>query len=76
MKIITVLGAIAVAVLFFFSVIFAIASSVDQTGTRLLTSLLLFIVGVVIIAGITTLLASRKPSFNVGSLRADESRLD
>jgi DNA-directed RNA polymerase subunit RPC12/RpoP len=58
-KIITVLGAIAVAVLLFFSVIFAIASSVDQTGTRLLTSLLLFIVGVVIIAGIYYV--TRKP---------------
>ena len=58
-KIITVLGGIAVSVLFFFSFIFAIASSVDQTGTRLITSLLLFIVGVVIIAGIYYV--TRKP---------------
>jgi uncharacterized Zn-finger protein len=56
-KIIVVLGGIAVAVLFFFSLIFAIASYANPA--RLVTSLLLFIVGVVIIAGIYYV--TRKP---------------
>jgi len=59
MKAIVIFGGIAVVILFFFSFIFAIASSVDQTGTRLLTSLLLFIVGILIIAGIYYV--TRKP---------------
>jgi DNA-directed RNA polymerase subunit RPC12/RpoP len=42
-KIITVLGAIAVAVLFFFGIIFALASV--YASTRLIVSALLFIVG-------------------------------
>ncbi len=45
MKIITVLGAIAVAVLFFFGIIFAIAASVAYTSTRLIVATSLFIVG-------------------------------
>ena len=45
MKITTALGAIAVAVLFFFGFIFALASSVAYTPTRLIVSALLFIVG-------------------------------
>lgn len=57
MKIIAVLGGIAVAVLFFFSLIFAIASA--GNSQRLVTSLLLFIVGIVIIAGIYYVM--RKP---------------
>jgi predicted phage tail protein len=55
-KIITVLGAIAVAVLFFFGVIFAIAASVQATLTRLSASLMLFAVGIAIAYYIT-----RKP---------------
>jgi len=39
----TVLGAVAVAVLLFFSIIFAIGSSVGNTVTRLATSVLLFV---------------------------------
>ena len=57
MKIIAVLGGIAAAVLFFFSLIFAIASA--DNPQRLVTSLLLFIVGIVIIAAIYYV--TRKP---------------
>ena len=56
MKIINLLGAIAVAFLFFFGIIFAIASSVEQTTTRLITSLMLFLIGFAIAYYIT-----RKP---------------
>jgi predicted Zn finger-like uncharacterized protein len=64
MRLITVLGAIAVAILFFFAVIFALASSYptltpQAAQTRLLTSLVLFIVGLTVIAGIY--LTTRKP---------------
>jgi DNA-directed RNA polymerase subunit RPC12/RpoP len=55
-KILTVLGAIAVAVLFFFGIIFAIAASVQATLTRLSASLILFVVGFAIAYYIT-----RKP---------------
>ncbi len=51
-KAITVLGAIAVAVVFFFAVIFALAASVQATLTRLVTSGILFVIGVAIIVGI------------------------
>jgi Zn finger protein HypA/HybF involved in hydrogenase expression len=61
MKIITLLGAVAVAVLFFFSVIFAIASSAqdvvsEQRITRLIVAVLLFVAAVAIAYYIT-----RKP---------------
>ncbi len=59
MKIITVLGAIAVAVLFFFAVIFALAASVQETVTRLTISGLLFIIAIAIIVGIYY--TTRKP---------------
>ena len=59
MKIITVLGAIAVAVVFFFAVIFALAASVQATLTRLITSGILFIIGIAIIVGIYY--TTRKP---------------
>jgi DNA-directed RNA polymerase subunit RPC12/RpoP len=58
-KIITVLGAIAVAVVFFFAVIFALAASVQATLTRLATSAILFIIGITIITGIYY--TTRKP---------------
>jgi DNA-directed RNA polymerase subunit RPC12/RpoP len=58
-KIITVLGAIAVAVVFFFAVIFALAASVQATLTRLVTSGILFVIGIAIIVGIYY--ANRKP---------------
>jgi DNA-directed RNA polymerase subunit RPC12/RpoP len=56
-KIIVVLGAVAVGVLFFFSAIFALASAYNSG--RLLTSLLLFIVGFAL-AGLLYY-ANRKP---------------
>ena len=59
MKIITILGAIAVAVVFFFAVIFAFAASVQATLTRLVTSGILFFIGLVIIVGIYY--TTRKP---------------
>jgi DNA-directed RNA polymerase subunit RPC12/RpoP len=58
-KIITILGAVAVAVVFFFAVIFALAASVQATLTRLVTSGILFVIGVAIIVGIYY--TSRKP---------------
>jgi predicted RNA-binding Zn-ribbon protein involved in translation (DUF1610 family) len=58
-KIVTVLGAIAVAVVFFFAVIFALAASVQATLTRLVTSGILFVMGVSIIVGIYY--TTRKP---------------
>jgi DNA-directed RNA polymerase subunit RPC12/RpoP len=45
MKITTILGAFAVAIIFFFGLIFALAASVEQTATRLTISLILFATG-------------------------------
>ena len=59
MKIITVLGAITVVVLFFFGFIFALASSVQATTTRLITGLVLFGLGFAI--AYATYLTTRKP---------------
>ena len=64
MKIIAVLGAIAVAVLFFFAVIFLLASSApdvpsDQSTSRLIVGVLLFIIGIAIVFGIYY--TTRKP---------------
>ncbi len=64
MKAIVILGAIAVAVLFFFAVIFALASSyielsVATAQTRLITSVFLFIIGIAIVVGIYY--TTRKP---------------
>ena len=58
MKIVTILGTIAVAVLFFFGVIFAIAASAEPslTLTRLTVSIILLSIGVAIAYYIT-----RKP---------------
>ena len=58
MKIITVLGTIAVVVLFFFSVIFALASSyqdvvLEQRITRIIVAILLFAAAVAIAYYIT-----------------------
>jgi len=57
MKIITVLGTVAVAVLFFFAIIFALAASFSSI--RLVTSGLLFLIGIAVIAGMYY--ATRKP---------------
>ena len=64
MKAITILGGIAAAVLFFFAVIFALASSyigltAQAAQSRLLTSGILFIVGLAVIAGVYYV--TRKP---------------
>jgi predicted Zn finger-like uncharacterized protein len=59
MKAITILGTIAVAILFFFAVIFALAASVQATTARLATSGILFIIGLAIIVGIYY--TTRKP---------------
>ncbi len=64
MKAITILGGIAVAVLFFFAVIFAIASSyigltAQAAQSRLITSAILFIIGLAIVVGIYYV--TRKP---------------
>jgi predicted Zn finger-like uncharacterized protein len=64
MKAIAILGAIAAGVLFFFAVIFALASShqglTAQTAqTRLITSAFLFLIAIVIIVGIY--FVTRKP---------------
>jgi hypothetical protein len=59
MKAITILGAIAVTVLFFFAVIFALAASVQATTARLATSGILFIIGLAVIVGVYY--TTRKP---------------
>jgi uncharacterized membrane protein len=59
MKIATIIGAIAVAVLFFFGFIFGLAASVQATTTRLTVSLLLFAVGFALVY--VTYLTVRKP---------------
>jgi predicted Zn finger-like uncharacterized protein len=64
MKAITILGAIAAVILFFFAVIFALASSAQgiptQTAqTRLITSAFLFLIGIVAVVGIYYI--TRKP---------------
>jgi len=63
-KIITVLGAIAVAVLFFFAVIFLLASSApnvpsEQSTSRLIVGAMLFIIGMAVVVGIYY--TTRKP---------------
>jgi predicted Zn finger-like uncharacterized protein len=57
MKLITVLGGLAVATVWFFAVIFAMASSDDSS--RFFTSVILFVVGLAIVAGIYY--TTRKP---------------
>ena len=64
MKAIAILGAIAATVLFFLAVIFALASSyvgltAQAAQSRVLTSAILFVVGLAVIAGIYYL--TRKP---------------
>lgn len=59
MRLIVVLGGVAVAVLFFFAIVFALAASVQATTARLATSAILFIIGLAIIVGIYAV--TRKP---------------
>jgi DNA-directed RNA polymerase subunit RPC12/RpoP len=51
-KAITIIGAIAAAIIFFFAIVLALAASVQATETRLITSGLLFIIGISVIIGI------------------------
>ena len=57
MKVITVIGGVAAAVVLFFAVIFAMAASYDSN--RLITSAILFLIGLIIIAGVYYI--TRKP---------------
>ena len=59
MKAITIIGAIAAALLFFFAIVLALAASVQAATTRLVTSGLLFIIGISVIIGIYFI--TRKP---------------
>ena len=64
MKAITILGGVAAAVVFFFAVIFALASSysgltAQAAQSRLLTGVILFIIGLAIVVGIYYV--TRKP---------------
>lgn len=52
MKTTAIIGATAAAILFFFAIVFALAASVQATETRLITSALLFIIGITVIIGI------------------------
>ena len=74
MRILPILGGIAVAILFFFAVIFALAaSSPSNNSADLLTSGILFIVGLAIIVGIYYI--TRKPKTviqQLGSFGANE----
>jgi DNA-directed RNA polymerase subunit RPC12/RpoP len=58
-KIIQIFGAIAVGALFFFAIIFALASTVQAGFSRLIVSGILFLAGVAVIAGIYY--TTRKP---------------
>jgi len=49
----TILGLIAIAFLFFFGIIFAVAASVGNTTTRLVTAALLFALGFVLVYYLT-----------------------
>ncbi len=59
MKAIAILGGIAVAIVFFFAIIFALSASIAAATTRLATSGILFIIGIAIIVGIYY--TTRKP---------------
>ena len=64
MRILPILGGVAAAVVFFFAVIFALASSysgltAQAAESRLLTSVILFIIGLAIVAGVYYV--TRKP---------------
>ncbi|MCW4045619.1 MAG: hypothetical protein NWE94_08905 [Candidatus Bathyarchaeota archaeon] len=59
MKLLTVLGAVVVAILFFFAVIFAMAASVAATTTRLAVSMMLFAIGLIV--AVATYYMTRKP---------------
>jgi predicted Zn finger-like uncharacterized protein len=66
MKALTILGAIAAVILFFFAIVFALAASVQATASRLITSGLLFIIGLAVI--IVVYYMTRKPKTIVQQL--------
>jgi predicted Zn finger-like uncharacterized protein len=64
MKVLPILGGVTAAVVFFFAVIFALASSytgltAQAAQSRLVTSVILFIIGIALIVGVY--FVSRKP---------------
>jgi DNA-directed RNA polymerase subunit RPC12/RpoP len=66
MKALTILGAIAAVILFFFAIVFAQAASVQATASRLITSGLLFIIGLAVIMVVYYM--TRKPKTIVQQL--------
>lgn len=71
MRILPILGGVAAAVLFFFAVIFALASSYvgltpAAAQSRVLTSAILFIVGIAVVTGVY--LITRKPKTVIQSV--------
>jgi predicted Zn finger-like uncharacterized protein len=66
MKALTILGAVAAVILFFFAIVFALAASVQATTSRLITSGLLFIIGLAVI--IVIYYMTRKPKTIVQQL--------
>lgn len=59
MKISTVIGGIIAVICFFFAVIFGLAASVQATTSRLAVSIILFLIGMIVIAGVWYL--NRRP---------------
>ncbi len=59
MKLSTVIGGIIAVICFFFAVIFGLAASVQATTSRLAVSGILFLIGIVVIAGVWYL--NRRP---------------
>jgi Zn finger protein HypA/HybF involved in hydrogenase expression len=66
MRLLAIFGAIIVAILFFFAIIFAMAASVEATTTRLTASAMVFAVGFAV--AIITYFATRKPKTIVQQL--------
>ena len=66
MKALTILGAIAAVILFFFAIVLALAASVQATTSRLITSGLLFIIGLAVI--VVVYYMTRKPKTIVQQL--------
>ena len=59
MKITIVIGGVIAVICFFFAIIFGLAASVQATASRLAVSGILFLIGIVVIAGVWYL--NRKP---------------
>jgi DNA-directed RNA polymerase subunit RPC12/RpoP len=66
MRILTIVGGVAATITFFFAVVFALASSVQATTSRLAASVILFIIGLAIIVGIYYI--TRKPKTVINRL--------